>query len=905
MSRHPADEEPLRGWRRAFRLPASRGRARREVDDEIAFHLAMRESALRDGGLTDTGAHRRARERFGDVERIREATVREDLPQVARARAGAGLRDLAFDLRVALRQLRRAPGFAAAAVLTLALGIGATTAIFSVAYGVLLRPLPFAAPDRLVQLTFAEPASVATGLYLSAPEYLDIPAAVPSLAGLGAFHESEPTLEAEEGRPERLRAAAASSSLFQTLGVRALAGRLYGPDDERPGVERVLVLDHRFWQRRFAGDPGVVGRSVRVSGRPATVVGVLPPNVHVGDREAFFPLVLDPAQLGPRGSHYLEVIARLAPGTTLERAHAELASLARRWVADHPDAYPDPAMTMSAVPLRDVWVGASRPTLLVLLGAVALLLLLACVNVANLLLVRAEARGREIGVCVALGAGRGRLVRQLLTETALLALLGAAVGLPLAVLGVRGLLVLNPEVVPPSLTVGVDGAVLAVAAFIVVAAALLAGLVPAMQASRTDVRAAISAGAVGGGRRGGRLRAALVALEFAVATLVLVGAALVGRSFWRLQQVDPGFRSASVLTFDVQMRQARAPADSLVPEAYADLLARLAALPGVRAAASVSHLPMNGTVGSWVVEAEDRPARSGEALLSPNFIVATADYLPTLGIPILAGRGPSAADRATDPPIVVVSASLARALWPGRDPVGRRMRLGGPSDNSLPWMTVVGVAGDVRSEALGAEPRPAYYMLDAQFPRMAGGATRSMTIVLRAEGGEAATVALAPGVRQVVREFDSGLAIANLRSLTDVVSSTVARPRFAAVVLVAFGAAALLLAVVGAYGVLAYTVERRRREMGIRIALGARTSQVRGLVVRSGLALAAVGLAAGLAGAFAGARLLDAVLYDVRATDPASFAAATLLLAAAALAASWIPARRAVRVDPAVALRPE
>ena len=905
MTQHPADDEPLRGWRRAFRLPSSRTQARREVDDEIAFHLAMREQALRAGGLTDTGAHRRARERFGDVERIRAATVREDVPQVVRARAGAGLRDLALDLRVALRQLRRAPGFAAAAVLTLALGIGATTAIFSVAYGVLLRPLPFVEPGRLVQVTFSAPASYSDGVYLSAPEYLDLPAAVPALARFGAFMEAEPTLEAEEGRPERLRAAVATSSLFPTLGVRPALGRLYAADDERPGAERVLVLDHRFWQRRFAGDPGVVGRTVHVGGQSMTIVGVLPPGAHVGDREAFFPLVLDPAQLRPRGSHYLEVVARLAPGATLERARAELRTFAKRSYADHPQDYADPAMTMSAVPLRDLWVGESRPTLLVLLGAVVLLLLLACVNVANLLLVRAEARQREIGVRVALGAGRGRLVRQLLAETALLAALGAVVGLPLAVLGVRGLLALNPEVVPPSVSVAVDGMVLLAAVAIVVLAALLAGLVPALQASRADVRSAIAAGATGGGRRGGRLRGTLVAAEFAVATLVLVGAGLVGRSFWRLQQVDPGFRSASVLTFDVQMRRARAPADSLVPAAYAELLGRLAALPGVRAAAVVSHLPMNGSTGDWVVEVEGRPPRAGEALLSPNYAVASADYFAALGIPLLAGRGFSAADRPTDPPVVVVSASLARALWPGLDPLGRRIRVGGPPDRPAPWMTVVGVAGDVRSHSLGAEPKPSYYMLDAQFPQMVGAAMRSMTVALRASGGAGAAAALAPGARESVRAFDPGLAIANLRPLDDVVASSVARPRFAAVVLVAFGAAALLLAIVGAYGVLAYTVERRRREMGIRIALGAGASQVRRIVVGSGLALAAVGLAAGLAAALVGARLLDAVLYDVRATDPTSFAAATLLLATAAVAASWIPARRATRVDPAVALRPE
>jgi predicted permease len=885
-------------WRRAFRLPRTARTVEREVDEEIAFHIAMREAALRDAGLSGDDAHLRARQRFGPVGPVRAECVEIDRGLARRERVHDFAEECMQDLSFALRGLRRAPGFAAAAVLTLALGIGAATAIFTVVYSVLLRPLPFRDAERLVAVASAFPAAGLPQSSISAPEFLDIAAAGGAFSDLGAYDDEGYTL-AGTGRPERVRGAAASASLFRTLGVRAAAGRLFGPDDDRPGADRVVVLGDALWRRRFGGDPGVVGSAVRVDGVARTVVGVLPRDVRLGDAELIVPLALDPARLPSRGAHYLEVVGRLAPGATLERAQAQLAAFAARSRADYPALYRDQAFAVTAIPLREAWFGDVRPTMLVLLGAVALLLLLAAVNVANLLLVRAEARQREIAVRLALGAGRGRLVRQLLTETLLLAAIGGAVGLPLAALGVRALLALNPGTLPAGTELSVDAVVLLVAVAVGVGAAVLAGLAPAVQASSPDVRAAIVEGTAGGAR-GGRLRSALVALEITAATVVLVGAGLVGRSFWRLQGVNPGFAAEGVLTMDLTLTGARYEAPNAAPIFYQRLLERLGALPGVRSAAAVSHLPLGGRTGDWVIEVEGRAAAPGEAIPSPNFRIVAGDYFRTVGVPIMAGRGFEAGDTERTAPVAVVSEALARVAWPGESPLGKRFRLGGGGEVTFAWMRVVGVAGDVRGESLGSAARPTYYMLGSQFAPIVGGSDPTMTVVVRTAGDPRA---LTGAAREAVWALDPEVAVPGVRTLAEVVSGAVSRPRFATVVLLAFGGAALLLAVTGVYGVLSYAVARRARELAIRMALGARAGSVRRLVLASGLRLAAAGVAVGVACAAAGSRLLASLLYDVSATDPATFAAVVVLLLGAAFGASYVPALRATRADPAAALR--
>jgi predicted permease len=532
-----------------------------------------------------------------------------------------------------------------------------------------------------------------------------------------------------------------------------------------------------------------------------------------------------------------------------------------------------------------------------LLGTVVLLLLLAAVNVANLLLVRAEARQREMGVRVALGASRRRLVRQLLTESVLLAVLGALIGVPLAALSVRSLLAINPGVVPPGAEVTIDAGVLVAVLAVVAVAALVAGVAPATSAGATDVRTAIAAGSAGGGKRGGRLRAVLVATEVALAATMLAGAGLMGRSFQKLLAVDPGFTPEGALVMDVALPRVRYDTATKVVDFYDRAVERVGALPGVRAAAAAVTLPLAGHTIQWSVEVEGRPSSATE-LSTPYIVSATTDIFRALGIAVVRGRGFGPEDVARSTPVTVVSEALAREFWPGDDAVGKRIKLSGEST----WMTVVGVARDVRPEALSEPPRPTYYVPTPQFARMVGFADQGMTLVLRTAGDP---TTLANAARAAIREIDPALALDNVQTLESVVTGSVARPRFAASVLGAFGLSALVLAVVGVYGVLSYAMTRRRRELAVRMALGARPRQVRGVVIGSGLRLAAVGIVVGLVVAVVGGRVLTALLYEVSPTDPATLVAVAVTLLAAAGAASWLPARRATTVSPAEVLRGE
>jgi predicted permease len=887
------------GWRPAFTLPFGR-RVQADVDDEIAFHLAMREERLRERGLTPDDARAQARRRFGDVELVRRECAGIDRHRARRRRATDYLEDLMQDVTFALRGLRRAPGFAAAAILSLALGIGATSAIFSVAYGVLLRPLPYPAPDRLVKIEATFPGVSVGGGVLSAPEYLDVASSLHSFVGVAAYDETDRTLGGD-GRPERLQLAYATANIFSTLGFRAAIGRVYGAEEDRPGAERVIVLGHELWRTRFGGDSAIVGRKVDIEAIPRTVIGVLEPGATLGAAQAFLPSALNPTA-GNRGSHSLDVLARLRPGATIAEARAELAGYAVHARGEYP-VYQGSGFELGARPLRDAFYGEARPTMVALLGTVALLLLLAAVNVANLLLVRAESRQREIGVRVALGASRGRLVRQLLTESFVLAVGGAVVGVPLAVFGVRALLALNPTVVPAGAGVALDAGVLLAVAVIVSLAACVAGLVPALHAGRMEVRDAIAAGAAGGGRAGGRLRAAFVGVEVALAAMMLVGAGLVGRSFWKLQSVNPGFEREGALTMELAPPRVRYDTPEKVLGFYHRAMDELGAMPGVRAVAATSNLPLSGEKADWMLEAEGR-AEGAPALVSPDYTIASADIFRTLGIPVREGRAFAPTDRDSDPPVVVVSRSFAQAFWPGEASViGRRVRFAGaPPDHPVPWMTVVGVADDLHRSALSDPPRPTYYVLDTQFPKVIGQAAANMVVVVRTAGDP---MRLAAPVRAAIHGIDPELAVANLRTLDAVVSGSVARPRFAMAVLAAFGLSALMLAVVGVYGVLAYAMTRRRREMAVRMALGARPQAVRRLAMLSGLRLALGGVVVGLVLALAGGRALRALLFEVSPSDPVTLAAVGAVLLGAALVASWVPARRAMGVSPAEVLRGE
>jgi predicted permease len=892
-------EDPAPGWRPAFRLPFGRRVVESDVDDEIAFHIAMREEQLRAHGLSGDEARDAARRRFGDVEHVRQECVEIDRGRARRARVMESVEGVMQDVIFALRSFRRARSFTAAAVVTLAIGIGSSAAIFSVAYGVLLRPLPFPAADRLLKLGASFPRVSGASGQLSAAEYLDVKARVRAFSSIGAYSETDRTVGGD-GRPERISVAYATASLFPTLGVTPVAGRTYGAEEDQVGGPQVIVLGHALWTRRFNADLRVIGRDVIIDGVPRTVLGVLPDGIHIGAAEAYLPSRLRDEGPGGRGNHYLHVIARLGPGSGVEQARAELAAYATR-VSGEFELYRGSGFVLEARGLREALFGDVRPTMLALLATVLLLLLLASTNVANLLLVRAESRQREMGIRAALGAGRGRLVRQLLTESFVLAIAGALLGVPLALLGVRALIAVNPTVVPIGQELALDAGVLVAVAAIVALAALAAGVLPALRAGRSDVRAVIAAGSSGGGRQGGALRSTLVVAEVALAAMMLVGAGLVGRSFWKLQSVDPGFDADGALVMDLSLPSRRYGAPDRVLGFYARALEGLRALPGVRSAAAISHLPLSGNAGDWMLEAEGR-SPTAPRLPSPEFTIASGDVFRALGIAVREGRVFDVTDRPDAPPVVVVSRELAHAFWPGeRSVIGRRVRFAGaPPDKTIPWMTVVGVVDDVRRTALSENPRPGFYILDTQFPQIIGDAMSAMTLVVRT-GGDPAQ--LAGAARNVVGSIDPELAVANVRTLAAVVSDSVARPRFAMAVLAAFGLSALLLAAVGVYGVLSYAMARRRREMAVRMAMGATPRAVRRLALAAGLRLGLVGVAAGLVLALLGSRALRSLLFEVSTTDPLTVAAVGGVLLGAALLASWLPARRATTVSPAEVLR--
>ena len=884
------------GWRPAFRIPFGARPVEGDVDEEIAFHLAMREERLRARGLAPDDARETARRRFGDLEQVRREMMEIDREQARRVRATDTLEDMMQDVVFALRGLRRAPGFALAAILTLALGIGSAAAIFSVTYGVLLRPLPYPAAEQLTQLNMNLAGTGTVYGSFSAPEYVDLERDNRSFSVVATWAPRDRTFGGE-GNPERVPAAMATASIFRVLGVSPQIGRYYTREEEANDGARVVVLSDAFWRRHFAGDRRVLGTKVVVDAVPREIIGVLPPGAHVGSAEAYTPMGFSTGQVPGRGRHFLSVVARRKPGVTLQQAQDEMAQFARRTLQEHPTNYGTGGITASARDLRTAMYGEARPLMLALLGTVVLLLLLASVNVANLLLVRAEARQRELGVRVALGAGRGRIIRQLLTESMLLAMIGALIGIPLAAVGVKALLAINPGVVPPGGEVAMDAGVLAAVIGVVALAALVAGVAPALRAGSTDVRTAIAAGSAGGGRAGGRLRSALVALEVALAAAMLVGAGLVGRSFQKLLSVDPGFQAGNVLTMDVALPRVKYDTATKVLAFYDQALERMRALPGVRAAAATASLPLGGNLGQWSVALEGNP-ESVRTMDAPFFVSSTPDVFKALGITILRGRGFTDADNAESVPVAVVSETMARKFWPGEDAVGKRFEFSGEKG----MLTVVGVARDVRPEALSAPPYPTYYVVSSQFAKLLGFTDAAMTIVLRTSGDPAA---LTNAARSIVHDLDRDLALDNVQTLEQVVTGSVARPRFAAAVLGAFGLSALVLAVVGVYGVLSYAMTRRRRELAVRMALGARPREVSWLVIGSGLRLAGAGVAVGLVVAAVGGRVLTALLYDVSPTDPATIAAVGAALLVAAAVASWLPARRATTVSPAEVLRGE
>jgi len=873
--------------------------ARSDADEELRFHIESRTQEFVAAGLTPEKAREEALRRFGDLQRVRErCEVIDQLQQQDRRRLEM-FDALTHDLRYAVRALRRNPAFTLVAVLTLALGIGANAAIFSVVNGVLLRPLPYAEPDRLVRLYTAFRGSGEERYSMSQPEFMDYKGLNHVFENAAAYTGIGMTLTGD-GEPERIRGVAATKDLLPVLGVTLARGRNFEGDDGRQGHEPVVILAYEFWQNRFGGDPSLLGRPLMLNGISRRVIGMLPPGVTLEKAQAFIPIFINPDSLTGRASNYLDGVARLRPSVTVAQAQRELSALTKRLTKQYANVYPaSMGFGATVIAMRDAIVGDVRPALLMLLGAVGLVLLIACANVANLLLARGEARQREIAVRLALRAARGRILRQLLTESAVLALLGGIGGLALAWLGTKALLSVNPDAIPRMELIHIDPTVGAVTLLVAISTGVLFGLAPAIQMVRPDLQGSLKEGTRGGSVGGSqqRLGRVLVTAEIALAVVVVIGAALLMRSYWTLRNVDPGFKPGGILVVDLAVPPARYDARATTAF-YRQLVDRLSSLPDVQTAAAASELPPVAAGNNWDIAIEGSSRAPGQAAPSPNVREVTAEYFRALSIPLARGRTFGAEDRETSVPVAVINETAARTISPGTDPVGRRVRF----SSREPWITIVGVVRDVRSAGLG-NPVPAeLFLVHDQLPAIAERTERAMYVVLRTSGD---AMALAAPVRRIVRELDPLLAIVGMRTMTEIMDRSVAQPRFTMLLLALFGGVALTLAAIGIYGIISYGVRRRTREIGIRMALGASPANVLRLVVGQGMRLAFVGLAVGVIGALAVTRVMARLLYGIGPTDPLTFATICVLLAMVALVASWLPARRAVLTDPTSALRAE
>jgi predicted permease len=886
--------------RRAFRFPRrTAAQVAADVDEELGFHLDLVAAELADQGWPREEARVEARRRFGDLEGTRDYCRALDARKERQMKWSERLAELGQDLRFAGRQLWKSPGFTLVAVLTLALGIGATTAIFSIVYGVVLRPLPFQAPDRLVRGFFVSPEGAKQGAF-SVPNFLDWRAASHALADATPAHGG--TLNLSGGgraEPERLQAAWVGANYFKVLGIRPLAGRGFAPGEDRPAAPHVAVISERLWRQRFGGDPGLLGRSLTLSGQPYTVVGILQRGVQLPSAaDVWVPLVFSADELKERGAVFFSGIGRLAPGATLRQAEAETEVIGRRLSSQFPEANASYFKTMTLTPLQETMVGDLRNKLLLLLGAVGLVLLIAAANVANLLLVRAAAREGEIVIRSALGAGRGRIVRQLLTESLVLALAGGAAGVALAAWMTKALVALGPQNTPRLDQVGLDGAALLFALGISLLTGVLFGLAPALQTSRTDLSGVIREGTRGSkGRAGTRARGALVMVEIALAVVLLAGAGLLIRSFQRLQEVDPGFQPARVVTFRLTLPEARY-SDAPKLRAFMDgLLERMRGLPGVDAAgATVYGMPFAGQVNMLTFDIAGRPPQPVGQEEAMRVAAATPDYFKAMGIRLARGRTFGPRDRGGAPPVMVINESAARRYFPHEEPLGKRIVLGMKIDGVAQGGEIVGIVADFKQDAMEQKIEPQLFVPYDQMPM------ESLAVVLRSTADPRA---VASGVQGKVRELDPDLPVYGLQPATELVATATAQSRFYMLLLGGFAAIALVLAAVGIYGVTAYAVRQRTQEIGIRMALGASRDRVMRMVVTQGMALALAGALAGLAAAFLAARAMRGFLYEVSASDPMTYVGVAGVLLAVAALASYLPARRAALTEPQLALRGE
>ncbi len=796
------------------------------------------------------------------------------------------------DTRHGLRLLLRNRGFALTAILTLALGIAATSTIFSVVDTVLLKPLPFREPDRLL---FIWGRLTGIGLVrdqngMSPPEFMDLRNHIQAFDDVAAYDSSNINLTGE-GEPERIESAQVSASFFTLLGVQPILGRAFTADEDRPGHSNVVVMSQGLWQRRFASDPGIVGRHLKLDGVDSTVVGVMPADFELFNHADFwkpFAFTAEQFSENDRGSHYLNIVARLKPNVSLQQAQANLDTLATDLLRAHPDNYTlDAGWAILANFLSNELTFDTRPAMLVLAGAVSLLLWIACANVANLLLARGAARDREMAVRSALGAGRVRLVRQLLTESVLIGLISGALGLVITIWTISAL----PKLLPFAAMskIHIDGRILGLTLAISMLTSVLFGVLPAFEASRPTESSRVTAG-----HRARRMRSFVVISEIALAVVLLTGAGLLIKSFLRLLSVDPGFNPHGVLTMKVALPAARYPKDHDVLTFFRHATENVQKIPGVQAAGFVSYLPL-GSGSSGCIEVESRPSDPSKKCPEADRRPVTADYFRAMNIGLVRGRYFDARDEAIETPkVAIVDENLAAQFWPGEDPIGKRIK-NGYVKSDRPWLEVVGVVRHVRNRDLSAPSRIQIYWPYSQEPWPFGG------LAIRAASGDPKLLARA--AERAIHDADPETPVYAIRNMDEVVAQSVAQRKVTMVLLIAFSALAVILAAVGIYGVLAYTVAQRTREIGIRIAIGARTTNVVSLVGKEAAIFAITGISAGIAATLGLARLASSLLFGVSPSDVPVYAAAAWIVACVALLASLLPARRAASVDPMTALR--